>query len=706
MRALLLALGVLLPAAPFAVRAAPLAPGDLVVQGTPEGESEAGLYRVDAATGAFELLAGGAFRDHAVDPVGILFAIEDGTVVRIDPATGEKTPVPGGDDLGTLEGIAVDRGGLLWIARIEPGGKPFGTDVEILSLDPITGASAIVASGGMLSGVNAQTHPLDLEIAPDGAPLLLVTGVVQGSTGTVLRIDPDDGSAAVVGEEPFDLLALAVGLGLAPDGALVYTADGGILCDCVAVIDPVTGAITGGSLAFIVDGMYAGSAVAADIAVGADGQVWLLAWSTAFGATPAPGLFRWNVNPVVEEGGGPFLALATDALADVQAVHAICGDATVAAPEECDEGDVAPGDGCAPGCLLEACGNDRLDFGEACDDGNLVSGDGCDEDCSETACGNGIQTEGELCDDGNLESGDGCDANCTPTGCGNGVRTEGEACDDGNDVEDDGCDAMCAADFGAQTLAQRRCIAAVNAGVGDVAWTRARLNERCLAAAIRGELGADPAAFDACLAADRHEKLLRALHELARLEESQCDADELPELALGPDRLAGGPAAQVLPGDLVRDLFGAPPMAATKDDRRAARCQRKVLRQANKLHAAVWDELVAATLAKLAGRGSAPAESDAELAAHVAQAAAGSRVVGKAAARLHERTADVCRNVPALGPLFPGCEPADATALAECADRLARCRACLLLGGADPGVALDCDLFDDQLDDDTCPPAR
>lgn len=58
-------------------------------------------------------------------------------------------------------------------------------------------------------------------------------------------------------------------------------------------------------------------------------------------------------------------------------------------------------------------------------------------------CGNGALEAPEICDDGNLADGDGCDSNCTPTGCGNGVVTVGEGCDDGNVVSGDCCSALC-----------------------------------------------------------------------------------------------------------------------------------------------------------------------------------------------------------------------------------------------------------------------
>ncbi len=61
----------------------------------------------------------------------------------------------------------------------------------------------------------------------------------------------------------------------------------------------------------------------------------------------------------------------------------------------------------------------------------------------ESPCGNGTIDAGEQCDDGNVTSCDGCDSNCTITGCGNGVAACGEACDDGNLVNGDGCEDDC-----------------------------------------------------------------------------------------------------------------------------------------------------------------------------------------------------------------------------------------------------------------------
>ena len=79
-----------------------------------------------------------------------------------------------------------------------------------------------------------------------------------------------------------------------------------------------------------------------------------------------------------------------------------------------------------------ACGDAHLDEGEECDDGNLAAGDGCSPACEfeeieQPVCGDGHLDEGEDCDDGNVIGGDGCSALC---------RSEGS---DEKPADDDGC---------------------------------------------------------------------------------------------------------------------------------------------------------------------------------------------------------------------------------------------------------------------------
>lgn len=103
-----------------------------------------------------------------------------------------------------------------------------------------------------------------------------------------------------------------------------------------------------------------------------------------------------------------------------------CGDGTLDAGEECDDGNNTDGDGCSATCCIEpppppppCCGDGTLDDGEMCDDGNTMDGDGCSATCMveppppEPCCGDGTVDAGEACDDGNTTDGDGCSATCT-----------------------------------------------------------------------------------------------------------------------------------------------------------------------------------------------------------------------------------------------------------------------------------------------------
>lgn len=156
-----------------------------------------------------------------------------------------------------------------------------------------------------------------------------------------------------------------------------------------------------------------------------------------------------------------------------------CGDGVLSVREDCDDGNVANGDGCSATCGIEpgrscqgapstcasTCGNGALNGSEECDDGNGTNGDGCNANCRVEAggsCGNGAIDGGELCDDGNPRSGDGCSASCriergyecfgVPStcarSCGNGRLDAGELCDDGNSRYGDGCSNACTFELG------------------------------------------------------------------------------------------------------------------------------------------------------------------------------------------------------------------------------------------------------------------
>src|SRR5207247_9870849 len=64
-------------------------------------------------------------------------------------------------------------------------------------------------------------------------------------------------------------------------------------------------------------------------------------------------------------------------------------------------------------------------------------------------CGNGSVEAGEECDDGNTDNCDGCSNGCTlVTGCGDGIVCGTEPCDEDNTVSCDGCPSSCTNETG------------------------------------------------------------------------------------------------------------------------------------------------------------------------------------------------------------------------------------------------------------------
>ncbi len=137
----------------------------------------------------------------------------------------------------------------------------------------------------------------------------------------------------------------------------------------------------------------------------------------------------------------------------------LCGNGVVDAGEDCDDGNLIDTDqctltcrerNCTPGQLCpdgqacpasgicpDLCGNGTVDAGEQCDDGNPTANDTCLQNCRFRPC-----TPGQICPDGQV-----CPLNgiCLPLLCGNGVVNVGEACDDGNEIDVDQCSNECEA---------------------------------------------------------------------------------------------------------------------------------------------------------------------------------------------------------------------------------------------------------------------
>jgi len=137
---------------------------------------------------------------------------------------------------------------------------------------------------------------------------------------------------------------------------------------------------------------------------------------------------------------------ADDAACTAGCQTAVCGDTLVlAGVEGCDDGNVDDGDGCSADCQLESCGDSKVQGQEECDDGNAADDDACLSTCKNAVCGDSAVFAGmEECDDGNMVDTDACLATCKAAKCGDMVVQDTvDECDDGNMSNADMCTNMC-----------------------------------------------------------------------------------------------------------------------------------------------------------------------------------------------------------------------------------------------------------------------
>lgn len=219
----LLALGLLASAASAQIR-----PGDLVVV-TRHSET----LRFDVETGATSVLSGETFHDIAIGPDRRVYAIRNSRftrsgilpaeIVELDARTLEASPIVTSEPF--REGIALDvdaAGHILLAATVA------GASEALLRIDPGSGATELLSSGGLLQGVG------DVLAQRRG-------GILVSIPGAVVRVDPETGE-----QSPFASDLGVTDLLAASGGRLAQTRSGAVLVgdvsgDAVAVLDPVSG---------------------------------------------------------------------------------------------------------------------------------------------------------------------------------------------------------------------------------------------------------------------------------------------------------------------------------------------------------------------------------------------------------------------------------------------------------------------------------
>jgi cysteine-rich repeat protein len=152
---------------------------------------------------------------------------------------------------------------------------------------------------------------------------------------------------------------------------------------------------------------------------------------------------RQAPNPVPQSGPQPGRPSSASAATPIPLVAIAPEILNPAAPPPSSASSAMPAPVAVPAPI---CGNGRMERGEECDDGNLRPGDDCSERCLRVLCGNGRVEGNERCDLGGSNSNfpDAfCRPDCTLGRCGDSILDGMETCDDGNSRDEDGCSALC-----------------------------------------------------------------------------------------------------------------------------------------------------------------------------------------------------------------------------------------------------------------------
>jgi glycerophosphoryl diester phosphodiesterase len=274
---------------------------------------------------------------------------------------------------------------------------------------------------------------------------------------------------------------------------------------------------------------------------------------------------------------------------------------------------------------------------------------------------------------------------------------------------------------------QRTCVNAMNKNGEKVNAAQLKDNEKCLKDHQKGRL---TTSFEACITADRKDRIRRAQEKTAMQERDRC----LPgggRLPLFPPISTPRPASKPHPPLLVdlpppfaytasatvnqaavdgalalaRGIFGDPiedaDLLTIATDPEVAKCQREMLERANKVENAVLEEI---NKAKKKALKEPAVDSAASLETALAAPLLANDRITKAENRLLKKIDRKCASLRASpAAIFPGrCADPDLGVVEKCVIAAARCQACMAVNVFD-GLALECDRADDQKPNLSCP---
>jgi cysteine-rich repeat protein len=307
--------------------------------------------------------------------------------------------------------------------------------ISIFDVDPLTGAMTPNANSPYAMPLSSL-NPFDLEIDPAGTRLF-VSQDFSGNVG-VYDIGGGGGLTPVAGG-PFAAVTAEHGAVLSPDGAFYYVANlatsiSGYTVGGAGALAPIAGSpflYAASDLAMTSDGDFllaanyatnrlgvfavnsltgaptpvAGSPFATDTA--SPGGV-----ASAFGYVfVANGFFNASANSVsvyrinsltgalTSVAGSPFpRGVASAATGIAFTLGAVCGNGTVEAGEDCDDGNTDNGDCCSATCVFEPNGSSCADA-TVCDGAETCDGAGVCQTGTPLACDDGDACTQDSCDD-------------------------------------------------------------------------------------------------------------------------------------------------------------------------------------------------------------------------------------------------------------------------------------------------------------------
>ena len=251
----------------------------------------------------------------------------------------------------------------------------------------------------------------------------------------------------------------------------------------------------------------------------------------------------------------------------------------------------------------------------------------------------------------------------------------------------------------------QKCVNEVNKGFEKVGKAQGGDISKCTKDAGKGKL---TVAYSECITSDPKGKVAKATGKLSGKVGDKClgdpafppmdtsDTDSMNELAKAKELL------------LITALMGTDLDAAIvdcDDDKDGCKCQAGVVKQMYKCQSAKLKSFNACKKDQLKGKSGPAVTSAQELQ---------DACMGTGTGDIDDAKGKIAKDCGAkltstIGKCtdpdhFPGCGSVDATGLAACVDRIVECEVCRALDVLD-GLTRDCDVFDDNLANFTCPPA-